>query len=237
MPNVPAEIAFVDLDLRVQHRDGILAAAHGASTEDCPGRPVLQMGPDIWPQLEPLYRAVTDTGTPVLEQEIRRPDASWPHQQRVWLASCFPLCVESQITGLGAVATDTPVRGQAGEFSPTVPADMAEGLCVLDRASRLVMLDIAAAAMLGRRSHEFIGEFAQAAINFQHADGSPCPKHACRLLLAPRAGGSAHRSDDILTHQAETTSPIAYSVAPLRHGDHIRGAAVVFRDVTRESAE
>lgn len=237
LSSAPFGIAFVDLDCRILHINGILASVNGASIEQHRGRRVAEVVPDIWPQLEPVYRAVIDTGMPVLNQEVERPTAATSEEHRVWLASYYPLRVDSQVTGVGVVVADITDRKEADEFRATVLENMAEGLCVLDRESRIVMLNSAASTMLGYEKHELVGKLMHAAIHFQHADGSPYPAQECQLLDVHREGRTVRNSDDVFTRRDGTTFPVAYSASPLRRGDKVRGAVVVFRDVTKEKAE
>ena len=237
LSSTPIGMAYVDLDFRIRHINGMLASVNGASVEGHLGRRVSEMVPGIWPQLEPIYRAAIETGMPVLNQEVELLNAAAPDEHRVWLASYYPVCVDSQVTGVWAVVADITDRREAEEFRATVLENMAEGLCVLDRESRLVMLNKAASTMLGYEKHELAGKSMHGAVHFQHADGSPYPEQECQLLQAHREGRTVCSGDEVFTRKDGTIFPVAYSASPLRRGDKVRGAVVVFRDVTKEKAE
>ncbi len=237
LSSVPVGVAFVDLDFRIRYINAILASVNGASVEEQLGRPVPDVVPELWPQLEPIYRTVIETEMPVLNREVERPNAAAPHEHRVWLASYYPVRVDARLIGVGAIVADITDGREAEEFRATVLENMAEGLCVLDRESRLVMMNSAASTMLGYEKRELVGKALHPAIHFQHADGSPYPERECQLLQAHREGRTIRTSDEVFTRKDGTIFPVAYSASPLRRGDRVRGAVVVFRDVTKEKAE
>ena len=229
--SAPVGVAYVDLDLRIWHINGILASINGASVEEHLGRRVPEVLPGLWPQLEPLYRAVLQTGMPVLNRQVERFSPTAPDEHRVWLASYYPVRVDSDMIGVCAVVTDVTDREEAEEFRATVLENIAEGLCVLDRENRLVMMNSAAATMLGYQKHELVGKSMHAAIHFQHADGSPHPEEECQLMQAPRQGRTVRDDDDVFTRKDGAIFPVAYSAAPLRRGGKVSGSVVVFRDI------
>ena len=235
--NAPVGIAYVDLDFRIRHINGILASVNGASVQEHLGSLVSEMAPAVWPQLEPLLRTVLETGRAVLNREVERLEPGVPSEHRVWLASYYPVRVGSEVIGVCAVVNDTTDQEEAEEFRATVLENMAEGLLVLDGESRLVMMNSAAATMLGYEKQELVGQAMHAAIHFQHADGSPYPEGECRLLEAHRNGRTVRNGDDVFTRKDGAMFPVAYSAAPLRRGGKVRGAVVVFRDITKEKAE
>ncbi len=235
--SAPVGIAYVDLDFRIRHINGILASVNGAPVAEHLGRLVAEMAPALWPQLEPLFRAVLETGMPVLDREVEHLDPAVPSEHRVWLASYYPVRVGSEVIGICAVVNDITEQQEAEEFRATVLENMAEGLLVLDRESRLVMMNSAAATMLGYEKQELVGKAMHAAIHFQHADGSPYPEAECQLLQAHRERRTVRNGDDVFTRKDGAMFPVAYSAAPLRRAGKIGGAVVVFRDISKEKAE
>src|SRR5581483_3384602 len=110
--SAPVGFAFVDRELRVVRMNGVLAAINGAPLEEQIGRPVAELVPDIWSQIEPVYRSVLDTGEPVVNMEIDRPRAL-TQDRRHWLASYYPVVVDDEVIGVGVIVTDVTERTEA----------------------------------------------------------------------------------------------------------------------------
>ncbi|MGZ7023867.1 MAG: PAS domain-containing protein, partial [Ilumatobacteraceae bacterium] len=71
----PVGFGFVDRDLRVVSLNAALASVNGTAIESQLGRRVADMVPELWPQLEPVFRGVLDTGTSVIDIELNGPAA------------------------------------------------------------------------------------------------------------------------------------------------------------------
>src|SRR5579871_6775861 len=55
--SAPVGVAMVDRDLRVVRMNRVLAEVNGAPVEEQIGRRVAELVPDIWPQMETVYRS------------------------------------------------------------------------------------------------------------------------------------------------------------------------------------
>ena len=153
------------------------------------------------------------------------------------LVSCYPVRVEGEVTGVGIVLVDISERRQAEELRSVVMDTMAEGLYVVDHEGRLVLMNAAASRMLGWSEDELRGKPAHSAFHHHHADGSPHPAEECDLKDVWSAGKLVRSRDDAFTSKDGSILPVAYSAAPLINGPHVRGAVVVFRDITAEKSE
>ena len=69
--SAPVGFAFVDRAFRLVRVNDTLAAVHGTPLEEQLGRTVAEIAPDQWPQLEPIYRQVLETGRPVVNRSVR----------------------------------------------------------------------------------------------------------------------------------------------------------------------
>ena len=70
----PVGFKLVDRSLRVVRINQTLADVDGRSVEDCIGRTVAEMVPELWPQLEDVYRRVL-AGETVTNVEVSTPSA------------------------------------------------------------------------------------------------------------------------------------------------------------------
>jgi PAS domain S-box-containing protein len=234
--NAPIGFALVDRELRVVRINSVLAEVNGAPVEEQIGRPVAELVPDIWPQMEAVYRHVLDTGEPVTNLEVDRVRAL-AQDRRHWLASYYPVVVDEEVIGVGVVVTDVTERAEAEHFRLTVMDTMVEGLYALDDEGRVAFMNTAAERILGWTEDELRGKPMHEIVHFQHADGSPHPAQDSPLLRVRQLGKPTRRSHEAFTRKDGTICPVSYSAAPLRNGWKANGVVVVFRDTSDEQAE
>jgi PAS domain S-box-containing protein len=234
--SAPIGFALVDRELRVVRMNRVLAEINGAPVQEQIGQPVAELVPDIWPQMEAVYRRVLETGEPVVNLVVDRVRAL-QQDRRHWLASYYPVLVEDEVIGVGVVVTDVTERAEADHFRSTVMDTMVEGLYALDDEGRVAFMNSAAERILGWTEDELRGKSMHDIVHFQHADGSPHPAEDCALLGVRRLGKPTRRSNEAFTRKDGTICPVSYSAAPLRNGWKANGAVVVFRDASDEHSE
>jgi diguanylate cyclase (GGDEF)-like protein len=99
-------LGFVDRDFRIVRINPMLAAIHGGSVSDQLGRTVAEVVPALWPALEPMYRHVVDTNSPVANREVSGATPSEPTVRRTWLTNLYPVTIENELIGVGVVVLD-----------------------------------------------------------------------------------------------------------------------------------
>ena len=72
--------------------------------------------PEIWSQVEPLYRRVLENDEAVLNVEAAGETAADPGRTHHWLASYYPVHLDAEVIGVGVVVVDITERRQAEEF-------------------------------------------------------------------------------------------------------------------------
>ena len=234
--SAPVGFALVDRDLRVVRLNSVLAEVNGAAVEEQIGRPVAELVPDIWSQMEAVYRRVLATGEAVVNLEVDRVRAL-AQDRRHWLASCYPVVVDDEVIGVGVVVTDVTERAEAEHFRSTMMDTMVEGLYALDDEGHVAFMNSAAERLLGWTEDELRGKPMHDIIHFQHADGSPHPAEDCPLLRVRELGKPTRRSHEAFTRKDGTICPVSYSAAPLPNGWKSDGVVVVFHDTSDEQAE
>ncbi len=232
----PVGFAFVDRDCRIVRINEKLAEVSGAAPHEHVGRTIAEMVPDVWAQMEHVYRHVLETGEPATNIEVERHTHGERDFQH-WLASYYPVRVDGEVLGLGVIVTDITDRQEAEHFRSAVMDTMVEGLYALDDRGRVTFMNSAASKLLGWSEEELRGKSMHEAIHFQHADGSPYPEDECGLLKVRMQGQPVRMTHDSFTRRDGTIFPVAYSAAPLMSGTHVRGVVVVFRDTSAERAE
>jgi PAS domain S-box-containing protein len=86
--------------------------------------------------------------------------------------------------------------------------------------------------MLGYESSDVIGRDLHALVHHTHKDGSPYPASDCPVERTLQNGEAVHLDDEVLWRRDRTAIPVEYTSHPIRDGDEITGAVVVFHDVT-----
>ncbi|MFL5846928.1 MAG: EAL domain-containing protein [Solirubrobacteraceae bacterium] len=129
---------------------------------------------------------------------------------------------------------DAVVALQAAELHSVVLDTIAEGLMILGPDGAVEHVNAAGASLLGWSVDELRGQAHHACLHFQHADGTPHSEDECPITRAHQEGREIRIADDAFTRKDGTIIPVAYSAAPVRGDTSVRGAVVVFRDITEE---
>jgi PAS domain S-box-containing protein len=108
--NAPVGFAFVDREFRYVRINEALAAINGAKPADHLGRTVRELVPQLWPQLEPLYRGILEGGQPLVNLEITGETPAAPGATRHWLVNYYPVRIDQQVAGIGIIVTDITER-------------------------------------------------------------------------------------------------------------------------------
>ncbi len=232
----PVGFKLVDRDLRIVRINKRLAEIDGRTVAEQIGRTVAEAFPDLWPQLEDVYRRVLN-GEEVCNILLSRPGANSAKRVSHFLASYYPVRVGGEIIGAGNVIVDITERKEAEVFRQVVMDNMAEGLYTLDAEGLVTYANPAACRMLGWSERELEGRAMHELIHFQDADHRPIPAEACSLLEVRTLGRTQLSSEDVFTRKDGTIFPVAYSSAPLLSEEIIQGVVVVFRDITDEKKE
>ena len=204
----PVGFGFVDRELRIVRLNEALASVNGAPLQRQLGRPVAEVVPELWSQLEPIYRRVLDTRTSVINLEVNGPAADDPATVHHWLASYYPVSLDDEIIGVGIVVVDVTERRHAEALRATVVDNMAEGLYTLDAEGCLTSLNASGAEILGWNEAELRGRSMHAVVHHQHADGSPIPRAtASSSRFVPKVARSASAT----MHSPARTAPSSQS--------------------------
>jgi PAS domain S-box-containing protein len=111
--HAPIGIAFMDRDCRYQRINDEMAAINGVPAEAHLGRPIAEVLPALWPQLEPIYRRVL-AGDSVLKVEINSETPANPGEQRHFLGSFYPIRrLTQEVVGIGVFVAETTERVRA----------------------------------------------------------------------------------------------------------------------------
>ncbi|HEU4811753.1 MAG TPA: PAS domain S-box protein, partial [Nocardioides sp.] len=110
---------------------------------------------------------------------------------------------------------------------------VADGIYGVDPDGRLTFINPSGAAALGYAPEQLHGLRAHTAFHAPTEDGTPFPWQGCYVTAAIHSGVLASAEDDVYVRADGTTFPVEITASPLVDDETIRGAVVVFRDVTQ----
>lgn len=106
----PVGFGFVDREFRIVRMNESLAVINGAPLTEQIGRTVAELVPNLWPQLEGVYRAVLDTRRSFVNLEIAAGGVATPKENSYWLTSYYPVIVDDDVIGVGLVVVNITKR-------------------------------------------------------------------------------------------------------------------------------
>lgn len=123
------------------------------------------------------------------------------------------------------------LRSLASERERTLES-VADGIYGVDPEGRVTFLNTAAAHTLGAVPADLVGHHAHATFHAPAEDGTPLPAEGCYITEALRDGITVTAEQDLYRRLDGEEVPVEVTASPLRDDGGIRGAVVVFRDVT-----
>lgn len=108
-----------------------------------------------------------------------------------------------------------------------------DGIYGVDDGGRITFVNPSAASALGYAPQDLLGLRAHEAFHAPDEDGAPYPWSGCYINDAIRSGVVASAEEDVYTRSDGRAFPVEITASPLVDGEEVRGAVVVFRDVTQ----
>nr|MDT0526706.1 PAS domain-containing protein [Streptomyces sp. DSM 41633] len=105
-----------------------------------------------------------------------------------------------------------------------------EGVVGTDAEGRIVLVNPAAAQLMGYRASELGGRELHALVLHSGGDGEPCPFDGSPLADTLRTGRRHRVRGQVLWAQDGTRLLVDMTTAPVRAGDRVVGAVVTFLD-------
>ena len=109
-----------------------------------------------------------------------------------------------------------------------------DGVCGLDTQGNATFVNGAAEQILGWRREDVLGESIHDIDHHSYPDGSPYPLSECPIHKAA-TDGEIQQGEDFFWHANGTYIPIEYISTPIRKDGELKGAVVVFRDITERN--
>jgi PAS domain S-box-containing protein len=236
--SAPIGLGFADRDCRIVHMNEVLASTSGSHPRDQIGRTVAEIVPELWPQIEGVYRRVLEQDEAVLNIEVSGDLPGASGGRRHWLASYYPVHLGTEVIGVGIIVVDVTERRQADEFRAIALNQMAEGLFALNERGEMTYMNAAVTRMLGWTEQDFKDRRLHDVIHTRHEDGRPILSEAeCEHTRVRTEGKTMHEEELLFTCRNGSFLPVSYSAAPITTDAGGAGSVVVFRDITEEKTE
>jgi PAS domain S-box-containing protein len=133
----------------------------------------------------------------------------------VWLATPEGIFPEELTPDLGLILDSLP-----------------DGVYGTDITGRTVLVNRAAARMLGYEPAELIGTVPHDVMHHSREDGTPFPPQACPLALAAAEARPCSITDDTFWRRDGSSFPVAYESQPMHRDGRVVGFLVTFRDIS-----
>lgn len=228
----PFGFAFVDRSLRIVRLNEVLATVNGSTVQEQLGQLVADVIPDIWPQIEPLYRHVLDSGEPVLDVEITGPSAFDTTKTHHWLASYYPISRASEVVGIGTVTVDITDRIEAEQqHERVVSITDGSGDAIFSSTALGVVTswNPSAESLFGFRADEIIGDLVE---RLAPAEGDT---EYSLLWSHLNAGGRPERLETTRRRKDGSLVEVLMTVSPVRdHAGTLAGLSFIAHDITQE---
>lgn len=147
----PVGLGLLDAELRYVRINRLLATMDGKTPEQCIGRPLRELVPELADRLEPIYRRVLETGEPVIARELHGTTPADPGNERDWLASYYPVHgPDGSVVGVSSVVLDITERKRTEESLREADRRKNEFLAMLAHELRNPLAAIRYAANISR---------------------------------------------------------------------------------------
>ena len=133
----------------------------------------------------------------------------------MWLAAPEGIFPEELVLDLGLILDSLP-----------------DGVYGTDTTGRIVLVNRAAARILGCEPHELIGTVPHEVMHHTRLDGTPFPPQECPMAQAAAAGRPCAVTSDTFWRRDGTSFPVEYESQPLQRDGRTIGFLVTFRDIT-----
>ncbi|MEA2191019.1 MAG: hypothetical protein QOI73_1140, partial [Solirubrobacteraceae bacterium] len=111
-----------------------------------------------------------------------------------------------------------------------------EGIVGTDSAGLVTFMNPAGRRMTGYAAAELTGHPLHEKLHHTKPDGSPYPIEECPMHASLLDGAIHHCDSDVYWRKDGSSFPVEYTSTPIVEEGHIRGAVVVFHDVTERRA-
>ncbi|WP_445664330.1 PAS domain S-box protein [Fodinibius sp. AD559] len=107
-----------------------------------------------------------------------------------------------------------------------------EGIYGIDTEGRCTLINASAVKMLGYSTEECIGKNMHDLIHHTHKTGEPYPESGCPIFVAKNQHESCRIADEVFWRADNSCFEVEYTSNPMIEDGKIKGAVIVFSDIT-----
>ena len=145
-----------------------------------------------------------------------------------------------RIVGISLDVTEQSLAKQeldhSRQFLLAITDNMAEGMIATDGEGLITFANAAAGRLLNLSTADMIGVTAESVLHFKSAEKQPSDTDDCPLRRVWTTGQNLNVDFDAILRHDGTSVPVAYSASPLMT-DELKGAVIVFEDISERAAE
>ena len=121
---------------------------------------------------------------------------------------------------------------ELGRWQDMIVHSAGEGIFGVDTEGKTLFVNPAAERMIGLSANDLIGQDHHQLIHYRREDGTPYPHTECPVFQTLRDGQTRESDDEVFWTADGTPIAVELICAPIKDGDAIFGAVMVFHDVT-----
>ncbi|MBP1157278.1 MULTISPECIES: PAS domain-containing hybrid sensor histidine kinase/response regulator [unclassified Paenibacillus] len=152
-----------------------------------------------------------------------------------------PIIVDHEIVGVYGIANDITEQKQyvnqiekLSKEHALILGAVSEGIYGIDIQGNTTFLNQAASDMLGYLPSDFKGMINHESFHHTKPDGSHYPVEECPIYLTTQDGRPRSVQEEIFWRKDGSSFLVEYNINPIIQKGEIKGAVVVFKDITNE---
>lgn len=240
--SAPLGIAVLDDAMRFRLINQPLAEMNGLSCEAHLGRSLQEIVPQLYPQVEPLFRQVMETGQKITDFILEGETAKTPGVLRIWRESWFPITSdEGTAKRVGVVVQEITeqrkIRQQLQyqlELNKSITDNATTAIFMMNGRGQCTFMNPAAEKMTGFQFSEVAHRLLHDVIHHHHPDGQTFPVQECALDRALLAQMDLGNHEDVFIRKDGSFFPVVVTATQIQQNNIPLGMVMEVRDVTEE---
>jgi PAS domain S-box-containing protein len=224
----PIGLAVVGRDYRLQRINDFIANINGSSHDECLGRPLFEVLPEIKAVAEPLLRRILEGGGAVRGAEFQT-DRPGGGKAISWAAHFYPIAGNGHgVSGIGIILediTEQQVHQRALARLAAIVYAANDAMFSINLSGMIMNWNPAAEAIFHYTPDEAAGK----RFSMLFPEGQA---EECEALLREAGWGESARLDTELRRKDATPIPVSLSIAPIRGGNETIAVSVTIEDIT-----
>ncbi len=134
------------------------------------------------------------------------------------------------------LADQATLMAEAEERNRLLLESVRDGIFGVDLDGKVSFINPAVLELLGYDADDLMGKPIHPIIHHSYADGSPYPVEECPMRAAFTKGKGSLVENEVLWRKDGEAIDVEYAAVPMRKGNDLIGAVIVFRDIRERKA-